>query len=239
VDLILLISIRNPEICPMKIALVAATRQEIVPTLDYLAERLYLKSHHRFNTIITGVGILNTTYALTRSFAVEKPDLAIQAGVAGTLHPVYRPGIVLTVKEEIIGDLGVIENEELHDVFDLQLAEANAFPFQNRKLVNPHLELIAKTQLLCIRGITVNEITTQSEKIHQLIEKYAPVVESMEGAAFHYVCLQEGIPFVQLRAVSNFIGERDKAKWKMHEAICNLNLELNNFINKITEVHNT
>ncbi len=223
----------------MKIALVAATSQEIIPTLDYLAERLYLKSHHHFNTIITGIGIINSTYVLTKSFAKEKPDIAIQAGIAGTLHPVYRPGIVLAVKDEIIGDLGVCENEELHDVFDLHLAEADAFPFQNGKLVNPHFELLAKTQLLCIRGITVNEITTKTEKIHQLIEKYAPVVESMEGAAFHYVCLQEGIPFVQLRAVSNFIGERDKQKWKMHEAICNLNNELNNFINKITEIHHT
>jgi futalosine hydrolase len=221
----------------MKIALVAATRQEILPTLDYLAERLYLKTHHRFNTIITGVGVINTTYTLTKAFAKEKPDIAIQAGIAGTLHPVYRPGIVLAVKEEIIGDLGVIENEKLQDVFDLQLAEADAFPFQNRRLVNPHLELISKTQLLCIRGITVNEITTQSEKIHQLIEKYAPVVESMEGAAFHYVCLQEGIPFIQIRAVSNFIGERDKEKWKVQEAICNLNKELDNFINKILEVY--
>ena len=47
----------------------------------------------------------------------------------------------------------------------------------------------------------------------------------MEGAAFHYVCLQENIPFVQLRAISNFVGERDKSKWLMKEAIENLNRE--------------
>jgi len=52
------------------------------------------------------------------------------------------------------------------------------------------------------------------------------VIESMEGAAFHYVCLQEAVPFLQLRAVSNMIGERDKTKWLMKEAIDNLNKEL-------------
>jgi len=223
----------------MKIALVAATRQEILPVTEYLSQRLYLKSHHEFVTVITGVGMLNTTYSLTKKFIKEKPDIAIQAGIAGTLHPVYRPGIVLAVKEEVVGDLGVVENEELLDIFDLQLAEADEFPFLNRKLVNPNVELLTKCQLLNIRGITVNEITTQSEKIQQLIEKYAPVVESMEGAAFHYVCLQEGIPFIQFRAVSNFVGERDKEKWKMKEAISNLNNELINFINKITDSYHT
>jgi futalosine hydrolase len=31
----------------------------------------------------------------------------------------------------------------------------------------------------------------------------------MEGAALHFVCLQEDISFIQLRAISNFVGERD------------------------------
>jgi hypothetical protein len=38
----------------------------------------------------------------------------------------------------------------------------------------------------------------------------------MEGAALHYMGRDLFIPFIQLRAVSNYIGERDKNKWKMH-----------------------
>jgi futalosine hydrolase len=56
----------------------------------------------------------------------------------------------------------------------------------------------------------------------------------MEGAALHYVCLQENIPFVQIRSVSNYVGERDKTKWKIQEAIENLNRELLLMINRIT-----
>ena len=51
-------------------------------------------------------------------------------------------------------------------------------------------------------------------------------VESMEGAALHYVALQEKIPFLQMRSLSNFVGERDKTKWVMDVAIANLNIEL-------------
>jgi futalosine hydrolase len=55
----------------------------------------------------------------------------------------------------------------------------------------------------------------------------------MEGAAFHYTCLQANIPFLQLRAVSNEIGERNKRNWSMQEAIENLNQKLLEIIEQI------
>ena len=106
------------EICVMKIALVAATWQEIAPIQDYLAERLYLKNHHQFSLWVTGVGLVNTTYNLTKKIAVEKPDMAIQAGIGGSFHPlVICPGRVVAVKEEIMGDLGVMEANDLEGYF--------------------------------------------------------------------------------------------------------------------------
>ena len=51
-------------------------------------------------------------------------------------------------------------------------------------------------------------------------------IEYMEGAALHYVCLQEKIPFLQIRSLSNFAGERDKSKWVLKESIAHLNLHL-------------
>ena len=55
----------------------------------------------------------------------------------------------------------------------------------------------------------------------------------MEGAALHYVALQEKIPFLQMRSLSNFVGERDKSKWVMDIVIVNLNIELERIITKI------
>jgi futalosine hydrolase len=48
----------------------------------------------------------------------------------------------------------------------------------------------------------------------------------MEGAAFHYVCLMEQVPFIQFRAVSNYVAQRDKTKWKLKQAIQTLNDKL-------------
>ena len=41
----------------------------------------------------------------------------------------------------------------------------------------------------------------------------------MEGAAFMYACLMHGVPFAQIRAVSNVVERRNRAAWKVQEAI--------------------
>ena len=106
-------------------------------------------------------------------------------------------------------------------------------PYTGNGLVNPDTETLLGYQLPLVKSVTVNEITTRETRIQQLQQKYQPVVESMEGAAFHYIALVEKIPFVQLRAVSNTVGERDKTKWKMKEAIHTLNERLIDIINSL------
>lgn len=213
----------------MNILIVAATAREVNATQEYLAEKIYQRKDCSVQILVTGVGLVNTTYVLTKYFSKIKPDLVVQAGIAGSLHPFYPPGTVVVVKDEVIGDLGVEEEHMFKDVFDLQLAES-IFPYSSNVLSNPHYQLLNKLKLKQVKAISVNEITTRAGRTQQIIEKYSAVIESMEGAALHYVCLQEAIPFVQLRAVSNFIGERDKMKWMMKEAVANLNKELISFI---------
>jgi futalosine hydrolase len=92
--------------------------------------------------------------------------------------------------------------------------------------MNPHKELIRQTKLKRVNAVSVNQITTNKQMIGLYQQKFNASVESMEGAALHYTCLQEKIPFLQIRSVSNYVGERDKKKWNMKDAIINLNNEL-------------
>jgi futalosine hydrolase len=57
-------------------------------------------------------------------------------------------------------------------------------------------------------------------------EKYHPDIETMEGAAFFYICSRENIPFLAVRAVSNRVEPRNKEKWNIPLAISNLSLKL-------------
>lgn len=72
----------------------------------------------------------------------------------------------------------------------------------------------------------MNQITTSKQMIRFYKEQFNPVTESMEGAAVHYVCLSENVPFLQIRSISNYIGERNKKKWNMADSIDGLNKEL-------------
>jgi futalosine hydrolase len=218
----------------MKIALAAATRKEIEPVQQYLSERIYLKGHHRFSITLTGVGLMGTAYELTKAWLRDKPDIAIQAGIGGSFHPLYKPGSVVAIREELVGDQGVMENGWL-DLFDMGLADADAFPLTGGRLVNPHVDLIRKSQLETVCGLSVNQVSTDLEHIRQMVHKFGPVVESMEGAAFHHVCLMEGIPFIQVRAISNRVGDRDKRNWQIGTAVRNLNDTVIQLINRISE----
>jgi len=73
-----------------------------------------------------------------------------------------------------------------------------------------------------VRGITVNTAHGDPRSIAAIRERFAPQVESMEGAAFMYACLTHGVPFAQVRTVSNMVERRNRAAWKLTEAIANL-----------------
>lgn len=216
----------------MKILVVAATGLEIAPFRQYLEEKKYLPRTCRVEVLITGVSMLHTAYELTRQLLTNKPDITIQAGIGGSFHPFYPPGTVVAVKEEITADTGVEEESGFSDLFDMELALSN-LPYTGKMLVNPHDDWLDKLPHPKVRGISINEISTRPERIQLLQEKYGAAIESMEGAAFHYVCLQEKVPFIQLRAVSNFVGERDKSQWKMQEAVTNLNEQLSLFVHNL------
>lgn len=215
----------------MHILLLAATAFEIQPVIDYLQAQGGKITTHTVTIVIAGVGSLQTTYGLMKAVQQQRPDLIIQAGIGGSFSPVYPPGTVVLIEKEITGDLGVEEEQTFKDVFDMGFLDANAFPYASKWLVNPQAASWTMNDLPLVKGITVNEVTTRPERINQLQKKYQPVVESMEGAAMHLVALQENIPFVQLRAVSNIVGERNKTNWKIKEAIGALNEAVIKIIN--------
>jgi futalosine hydrolase len=132
-----------------------------------------------------------------------------------------------------LGDTGVEEEGKWKDLFDLKLEKSSYHPFEKRKLPNQFLQEYNLLKLPEVASITVNEITTNKERMDQLIKKYDPIIESMEGAALHYVCREMNVPFIQIRSISNYVGERDKTKWKMKEAIENLNQTLLKYVDRL------
>ena len=207
----------------MTILIAAATPPEIEITKQFLESSNFRINQHQLDILITGVGGISTTYSLTRSIQRQRPEYIIQAGIAGAFSNEIALGTTVCVREEIMGDLGAEEKNEFKDVFDLCLIKENDPPFTNKILKNPFLTERNSFGLPIVRSISINEITTGKARIDLFRRKFSPDIESMEGAAFHYVCLCEKIPFIQIRAISNYVGERTKDNWRITLAIENLN----------------
>ena len=204
------------EICSMHVLVIAATESEIAPFIAQNKVAEYL---------ITGVGVPACLYQLVKKIQLNKYDAVIQAGIAGSFNPGILLGETVLVQKDIFADLGIFEKDELKNLFDVGLAEKNETPYKDGWLINEN-KFLQQSTLKKTTAITINTVGDDKKIINQYVRKYHADIESMEGAAFHYGCLQEKIPFIQLRSISNKVGERDKLKWKMNEAITQLNIEL-------------
>ncbi len=196
---------------------------------------LSLLENHTVDLLITGVGLMAATYALTREVLVKRPDAIVQAGVAGSLRHDLPLATVVAIKTDCVGDAGVNDAGTFQSLFQLKLTVGDSAPWKQRRLANEG-SLLTEAGLPLVQGVTVNEITTSGERIAYYRRQLQAEAESMEGAALHYVALQEKIPFLQLRSLSNFIGERDKTKWQLEKAIQKLNTEVQNILTKLDAI---
>ena len=214
----------------MKILLTAATTFEIEPTLQ-LIEKKGFSPNVEIEVLITGIGPVNATYLVTTAIIDKKPDLVIQAGIAGSFDYNNVPAAqTVLVKYDAFGDLGMEEKGKFTTVFDAGFAGKNHFPFTEGWLINQNA-LLNNSALPVVKSVTINKVSDNAVQKQQLAETFAADIETMEGAALHYVCLQQNVPFLQIRSVSNEVGERDKSKWKIKEAVENLNNELIKILN--------
>jgi futalosine hydrolase len=221
----------------MRVIVTAATTGEWMPCFSKI-DKLYTESSKRLKIYFhqSGVGMLATTFSLTKLLIEEKPDLIIQIGLAGCFDTSVSLGKIFLIDKEIVGDIGVEENGKWKDIFNMKLEKSNYPPYEKKMLLNPHIEKLNLLKMKTVTGITVNEITTRKERIKQIVKKYYPITESMEGAALHYVCRSLNVPFLQMRAVCNYIGERDKTKWLIKESLHNLNKSLMNYFDKLYKI---
>ena len=216
----------------MRFLLVAATELELAPLVGRLtpaspsSERVRAFTHasHHVDILTTGVGMVATATWCARVLAQQRYDLAVNLGVCGSFDPACPPGTVVHVTADCLPELGAEDDQEFLTVQQLGLLGPDDAPFSGGRLVNPDPPSNrAIAGLPAVTGITVNTVHGNVESIARVVERYTPAVESMEGAAFMYACLVSGTRCAQVRAVSNMVEKRNRAAWKLTEAVAALN----------------
>lgn len=216
----------------MYVLVVAATPGEITPAMNFFHGKG--TDHFQVEFHCTGVGLTAASFEITRLALSKTPDLIIQAGIAGCFTPPPALGEVVIVATEASGDMGVWENGNWKNMAELSLLHPDLPPYEAGALPNPYLAAFTFLGLSHATGISVNQITTDQKMMEQLQKKHpAPLIESMEGAGLHYTCRMLQIPFLQLRGISNLVGERNKENWKIPLAIEQVNQSLIRLLTRI------
>ncbi len=207
----------------MNVLLVAATELELQPVIATLQAKHFSRNGHEIHFLPTGVGQAVTAFALAEYLAQfnQRFGAVVQAGIGGVFNGMYPLGTVVQVERDCFGDLGMEEKGRFTTLFQAGFAKANEKPFTDGWLVNESA-LLDKLPLPKVKAVTVNKVSDSPLQRQQLLDCFGPAVESMEGAPFHYACLKNNMRFVQLRAISNAVGERDKGKWDIKGAVDNL-----------------
>lgn len=212
----------------MRILVVTATPFEVAPLVNRLRHvsdtglrsASYRFRDHDVDVLTSGVGMVATAAWCSRACAAEHYDLAVNIGLCGSFDPALSPGAVVHVTSDRLPELGAEDGDAFLDIQQLQLLGENEFPFEGGMLVNVAPPLLAPlSELPQVAGITVNTVHGNERTIAEARARYRPDVESMEGAAFMYSCLVAGVPFAQVRAVSNAVERRNRGAWKIDQAI--------------------
>ena len=144
----------------------------------------------RFDTFACGIGPVEAALSTARVLRERAPSAVLHVGIAGA-----RTLPLLTV---VLGSESVYE-----DI-------AAAIPVVDR--VAPDAALFARVHAAVPDAVVTPVGTTAA------VGRGTAEVEAMEGFAVLRACEEAGVPAVELRVVSNAIGEPDRTEWLFDDA---------------------
>lgn len=226
----------------MRLLIVASSNREILDFANKLEFVHQIENNYRsykigdmfVDILVTGYGSVFTAYHLTRALNMINYDLAINIGLAGSFDHFLEQGFVVNVVQDQYGDLGVEHKNKIYTLFEEELMDENEFPFAEGILNSlGNFEIEEVESLIPVKGITLNTLYADPKWINILRDKYSPEIETMNGAAFFYVCLSEKVPFLQIRAISHFVEIRRIENWNIPSALQNLSSSLLSIIEEL------
>jgi len=192
-------------------------------------------NNREIKLLVTGVGSVATAWSLKEWLKVgERPDLIINAGIAGSFKDDIKIGDVVMPVTDFFADSGIENADSFLTLFESGLADPDEFPYQSGILQCDALISGRMSDILrSVKAITLNTATGSVYTLNKLIKKFNPDIETMEGATFFYICTREKIPFLSIRAISNRVESRNRSKWNIPLALESLAEKLNEVINRL------
>ncbi len=173
-----------------------------------------------FDIIAVGVGPAASAAcvasALTTAALRGTPyDLVVSAGIAGGFQPEAPVGSLVVADEITVADLGAETPEGFVPVTALGFGAVTHSP--PKSLVR---EVTAAIGARAGTVLTVSTVTGSAERAAELRARHpGALAEAMEGFGVAEAAAAHGVPVLEIRAVSNPVGPRDRAAWRIGDAL--------------------
>jgi futalosine hydrolase len=192
--------------------------------------KTFLYQNIFFDLLISGIGNIATTHSLSTYLAKKEHILAISFGIAGAINKKIKLSTVFNItQEQFSDDYAIMPDKTIITLHDYGLIADNVYSKTGVLLNNNQFPYPILNKLPQTTGSTINRLTGKFTNHYPT----QPDIETMENAAFFYCCKKANIPFISIRAVSNYIDERDFNKWQITPALENLTQIINQLISEI------
>jgi futalosine hydrolase len=161
-----------------------------------------------------------TARALTLAEVAGSPFSAvISAGIAGGFAGRAGVGATVLATASTAADLGAESMDGFLTLAELDLGRSTLVADASL------LESLRASLPGAVVGevLTVSTVTGTAEGVAALVSRWPmAVAEAMEGFGVATAASQAGAPHTEIRTVSNVVGPRDRAAWRVHEALAAL-----------------
>lgn len=179
-----------------------------------------LQGSDRFHVIAAGAGTAAAAAGTAAALAAGSYGCVISAGIGGGFPGVAPLGSLVVASEMIAADLGAETPEGFRSAAELGFGSVSVPA--DRGTVQAVSAALAAAGLTVSTGtvLTVSTATGTAETAAALIARHpGAVAEAMEGHGVAVAAEALGLPVLELRAISNPVGPRDRAAWKIGDAM--------------------
>jgi futalosine hydrolase len=174
----------------------------------------------RFDVLLAGVGPVAAAVNTTKALAATEYDLVVCAGIAGGFVGRAEVGSLVVAKEIVAADLGAETPEGFSSLDELGFGSTRV-PV-DADLANRVTEALRAAGLSVHTGpvLTLSTVTGTAETAEELAKRVpGAIAEGMEGFGVALAAREFGLPVLEIRSISNPVGPRDRANWRIKEAL--------------------
>lgn len=168
----------------------------------------------RLAVLVAGVGPAAAAAATSAELAREPAELVLCAGIGGGYVPLGA-GEIAVASASVFADLGA----QSADGF-VPLSQLGYGDERYRVPAQLAVELADRTGGHMGTVLTVATVTGTEARADELRGRFPDAVaEGMEGAGVAAAAAVHGAAFAEIRAISNAVGPRRRAEWRVAEAL--------------------